>query len=106
MQRKKAYIVYDEPHKNIKLLMEDTRMPIKKGQTKAFPTAKEHFKLTSKWVNTFTVMESRANDTRFKTQREFFDRPVTRPLNSQKTNYPVPLKPMEVYHKITPVRSI
>jgi len=49
--RKSFYQVYDEPHKNMKLLMEDTRMPITKGTTKAFPSPKKHFALTSKWVN-------------------------------------------------------
>lgn len=50
-------------------------------------------------------MQSKANMVLFKDQREFFDKPVyyQTGTNSLKTNS---LKPMEVYHKITPVRSI
>jgi hypothetical protein len=52
-------------------------------------------------------MESRANDERTRTQREFFDRPLSKPAPwNNKNSGMIPLKPMEVYHKMTPVRSI
>lgn len=69
----------EEPYKNVKLLMAETRMPLTKGMTKAFPSAKKHFKLVSKWVDGFAVMESRGNLEKTKTQREFFDRPIIKP---------------------------
>ena len=80
-------------------------MPLKKGQSGAFPTAKKHFKLASGWQSDFNVMQSRANGHVYRGKREFFDKPVhyQTGLNSNKTNS---LKAMEVYHKITPVRSI
>lgn len=82
-------------------------MPIQKGVSKAFPSPKKHFKMASKWMQSFTVMESRANEERNKTQREFFDRPLTNPVRlPRKAGLIAPPKPMEVYHKITPVRSI
>ena len=50
-------------------------------------------------------MSSVANDSRYKSQREYFDRPVA--YKSGNTSSKVSsIKPMEVYHKITPVRSI
>lgn len=105
--KKSLHSVADLPHKNIKLLMQDTRMPIQKGVSKAFPSPKKHFKMASKWMQSFTVMESRANEERNKTQREFFDRPLTNPIRlPRKAGLIAPPKPMEVYHKITPVRSI
>ena len=80
-------------------------MPLKKGQSNAFPSAKKHFQLASKWTNDFGVMQSRANDRIFRDKREYFDKPVMyhTGMNTNKTNT---MKPMEVYHKITPVRSI
>lgn len=50
-------------------------------------------------------MQSRANERIFKDKREYFDKPIMyhSGMNTNKTNS---LKPMEVYHKITPVRSI
>lgn len=83
-------------------------MPLADKTSKAFPRPKEHYKLVSKWVDGFAVMESRGNEQRTKTQREFFDRPLSKPQPWQmtkKANF-IPLKPMEVYHKMTPVRSI
>ena len=95
----------DQAHQNVKKLMHETRMPIKKGQSSAFPSAKRHFKLASGWQNDFTVMQSRANNTIYKDKREYFDKPVSywTGMNTNKTSA---MKPMEVYHKITPVRSI
>jgi hypothetical protein len=82
-------------------------MPLAKGASKAFPSPKKHFKLVSKWDDGFTVMESRGNEERTKSQREFFDRPLSKPVHVRSTKKIVmPLKPMEIYHKITPVRSI
>ena len=80
-------------------------MPLKKGQTKAFPTAKKHFKLANGWQSDFNVMQSRANDGLYSGKKEFFDKPVEyhTGMNTNKTNTS---KAMEVYHKITPVRSI
>ena len=80
-------------------------MPYKKGQSSAFPSAKKHYKLASGWQSDFAVMQSRANNTIYKDKREFFDKPVSywTGMNTNKTNT---MKPMEVYHKITPVRSI
>jgi len=56
--------------------MQETRMPLKKGQSNAFPSAKKHFKLASGWQSDFNVMQSRANPTVYKDKREFFDKPV------------------------------
>lgn len=97
--------VPEEAYMNVKKCMNETRMPLKKGQSKAFPTAKKHFKMASGWQNDFNVMQSRANDGLYKGKKEFFDKPVMyhAGMNTNKTNT---LKPMEVYHKITPVRSI
>ena len=63
----------------------------------AFPTAKRHFELTSKWTNDFGVMQSRANDQIFRDKREYFDRPVLYQsgVNTYRTR--TTLKPMEVY---------
>ena len=80
-------------------------MPLKRGQTKAFPSAKKHFKLASHWQNDFVVMQSKANDKLYPGKREFFDKPVSY-ATGQSANKATTLKPMEVYHKITPVRSI
>ena len=95
----------EEAYMNVKKLMNETRMPLKKGQSGAFPTAKKHFQLASKWTNDFGVMQSRANTKIFRDKREYFDKPVMYQtgMNTNKTNT---MKPMEVYHKITPVRSI
>lgn len=61
--------------------------------------------MASGWTNDFVVMASKTNDRVYKDKREFFDKPVAYQtgVNSNKTST---LKPMEVYHKITPVRSI
>ena len=67
MKRKEPHLVADKPHKNFKVIMEDTRMPLQKGATKAFPSPKKHFELASKWQNQFAIMESRANELRTKT---------------------------------------
>ena len=85
--------------------MNETRFPLKKGQSTAFPSAKKHFKLANGWTNDFVVMASKTNERVYKDKREFFDKPVVYQtgVNSNKTGT---LKPMEVYHKITPVRSI
>ena len=83
MKRKEPHLVADKPHKNFKVIMEDTRMPLQKGATKAFPSPKKHFELASKWQNQFASMESRANELRTKTQREFFDRPIFKIENHQ-----------------------
>lgn len=37
----------EEVHMNVKKLMNETRMPLKKGQSNAFPSAKKHFRLAS-----------------------------------------------------------
>lgn len=82
-------------------------MPLAKGASKAFPSPKKHFKLASRWDEGFTVMESRGNEERTKSQREFFDRPLSKPAQVKSSKkISMPLKPMEIYHKITPVRSI
>ena len=51
------------------------------------------------------MMRSQGNSDIHKDKREFFDKPVkyTPGMNTNKT---ITLKPMEVYHQITPVRSI
>jgi len=41
--------VPEEAYMNVKKCMNETRMPLKKGQSKAFPTAKKHFKMASGW---------------------------------------------------------
>ena len=66
----------EEAYMNVKKVMNETRMPLKKGQSGAFPTAKKHFKMASKWTNDFGVMQSRANDRIFRDKREYFDKPV------------------------------
>ena len=50
-------------------------------------------------------MQSRANELVYKSKREFFDRPIgyMTGMNTSKTGNQ---RAMEVYHKITPVRSI
>ena len=95
----------EKAHQNVKKLMNETRMPIKKGQSKAYPSAKKHFRLANGWQSDFVVMSSQANGQVYKDKREFFDKPVNYQtgMGNVKNNT---LKPMEVYHKITPVRSI
>jgi len=87
--------------------MKETAGPSRKGEPRAFPSAKKHLKLVEGWSNDFTVMESRANEQRHRAQKEFFDKPIivnhSRVAGMTQTNF---LRPMEVYHKITPVRSI
>jgi len=51
-------------------------MPLRKGQSKAFPTAKKHFNMANGWQPDFNVLHSRANELVYKSKREFFDRPV------------------------------
>jgi hypothetical protein len=51
-------------------------MPLKKGQSGAFPTAKKHFEMASGWQTDFNVMQSRANGHVYPGKREFFDKPV------------------------------
>ena len=80
-------------------------MPIKKGQSAAFPSAKKHFKLAEKWKPEFVVMMSKANENLYPARREYFDKPVNY-QTGMNPNKAISLKPMEVYHKITPVRSI
>ena len=67
----------EKAHQNVKKLMQETRMPLRKGQSGAFPSAKKHYKLADGWQNDFTVMQSRANDNLYKGNREFFDKPVS-----------------------------
>ena len=80
-------------------------MPIKKGQSGAFPSAKKHFKMANGWQNEFAVMQSRANNSIYKDKREFFDKPIyyKTGMNTMRART---LKPMEVYHHFTPVRSV
>ena len=51
-------------------------MPIKKGQSGAFPSAKNHFRMTENWKPEFVVMHSRANEINYPAKREYFDKPV------------------------------
>ena len=53
--------VPEQPHHNVKKIIAETRMPYKKGQSKAFPSAKKHFKLAHGWQNDFMVMQSKTN---------------------------------------------
>ena len=98
-----------KPYENIPKVMRETRAPAKKGASAAFPSAKKHFKLAEGWSNDFAVMESRCNEQRHRAQKEFFDKPVrhaaaARPgMTTTQQHF---MRPMEVYHKITPVRSI
>ena len=80
-------------------------MPLKKGQSNAFPSTKKHVELSKNWKPNFIVMSSKANESRYKSQREYFDRPLNY-KSGVATVKASNLKPMEVYHKITPVRSI
>lgn len=50
-------------------------------------------------------MQSSSNAKRYITQREFFDKPL-RHVPGSVTGKVTAVKPMEVYHKMTPVRSI
>ena len=95
----------NKQHESVVKVMAETRAPIRKGQTKAFPTAREHFSLANGWQPDFVVLHSRANEQVYKSKREFFDRPVQY-QPGQNTCKTGPHRPMEVYHKITPVRSI
>jgi len=52
----------EQPHTNVTKLINETRMPIKKGQSRAFPSAKKHFQMAQAWQNDFIVMQSRANE--------------------------------------------
>ena len=38
----KGAVVSDKPHQNKWKMLQETRMPLKKGQTNAFPSTKEH----------------------------------------------------------------
>lgn len=95
----------DQPHQNKWKMMQETRMPLKKGQSSAFPSVKKHVEMTKGWHNEFCVMSSSANDTRYKSQREYFDRPLMYKSGEASCKSSA-VKPMEVYHRITPVRSI
>ena len=66
----------DQDHLNKWKITAETRMPVKKGQSNAFPTAKAHLELSKDWKPDFVVMSSKANETRYKSQREYFDRPL------------------------------
>ncbi len=66
----------EKAHLNVKKLINETRMPIKKGQSKAYPSAKKHFRLANGWQTDFMVMSSKANDKVYKDRREFFDKPI------------------------------
>lgn len=50
-----------QSHQNVKKIMAETRAPIKKGQSKAFPSASKHFEMAGGWHNDFVVLHSRAN---------------------------------------------
>mmetsp|Transcript_21653 Transcript_21653/g.26607 ORF Transcript_21653/g.26607 Transcript_21653/m.26607 type:complete len:152 (+) Transcript_21653:214-669(+) len=43
-------------HQNVKKLLAETRMPLKKGQSSAFPSAKKHFEMATRWQTDFGVM--------------------------------------------------
>ena len=69
--------VPEKPHLNVKKVMNETRVPFKKGQSKvSFNGAKKHFKMANGWTNDFAVMSSRANNQMYKDKREFFDKPI------------------------------
>ena len=95
----------EKAHQNVKKVMAETRMPIKKGQSGAFPSAKKHFRMSENWKPGFVVMHSRANEINYPAKREYFDKPVGYQTGMQ-SNKNTTMKPMEVYHRITPVRSI
>ena len=78
-------------------------MPMKKSR--AFPSAKRHYRMAGGWQGDFVVLHSRANEQVYRSKREFFDRPVYY-QPGQNTNKTGAHRAMEVYHKITPVRSI
>ena len=95
----------EKPYSDIQKVLLETRMPLKKGQSRAYPTAKKHFQLVSGWQNDFINMRSHGNSQLHRDKREFFDKPI-KYSPGMNTNKTVTLKPMEVYHQITPVRSI
>ena len=66
----------EKAHLNVKKVMNETRMPVKKGQSTAQSTARKHFKLANGWQNEFAIMQSRANNLTYKDKREFFDKPL------------------------------
>ena len=93
-----------EKNASVKNLITETRMPVIKGQSKAFPTPQEHFEMADRWKNNFVMTQSQANNDIHKSRRELFDRPVQY-VSGGLTNQNNLRRPMEVYHKITPVRS-
>ena len=100
-----ANMIYTVDHKNKWKMQAETRMPLRKGQTNAFPSTKKHLEMAKNWKPDFVVMSSKANETRYKSQREYFDRPLNYKSGEVASKIQAN-KPMEVYHKITPVRSI
>ena len=57
-------------------------------------------------------MESRANEVRYKSTREYFDKPLLTLTKSKSVKNAIgqkkldPMKTMEVYDSMTPVRSV
>ena len=90
----------------MKVLLNETRLPVA-GNSNAFPSFKEHIEKIKNWRPSFEVKASAANEVRHKSQKEFFDRPIERPDKKQvyKGSTSV-FKPMEIYHKMTPLRSL
>jgi len=66
-KKTEAKTVPTKPYLNVKKVANDTRMPLKKGQSQAFPTAKQHYKLAKEWKLNFNVMASQGNGVRYKT---------------------------------------
>ena len=60
--------------------------------------------MADRWKNNFVMTQSQANNDIHKSRRELFDRPVQY-VSGGLTNQNNLRRPMEVYHKITPVRS-
>ena len=54
------------PHKNMKVLLNETRMPMRNVKSKAFPSFKEHIEKIKNWRPSFEVKESKFNEVRHK----------------------------------------
>ena len=101
----------DKAHSKVKKVMNETRVPAKKAGVNGevlkgpFASSRKHLKLASGWQNEFAVMQSRANNVIYRDKREFFDKPLHY-QTGMNTSRAKKLKPMEVYHGLTPVRSV
>jgi hypothetical protein len=70
----------------MKVLLNETRLPMSNVKSKAFPSFKQHIEKIKNWRPSFEVKESKANEVRHKSQKEFFDRPIEKPEQKQVYN--------------------